>query len=197
MSTQAVAQIRVAAVIGSVRQDSYTGKAVALVAEEFAARYPAVDFVVVDPRRLDLKGPGLEGGDAERLQEVVGHATGVILATPEYHGSYSSVIKLVIENLGFPSALLKKPVIGLGVAAGAIGAVKALDHLGSVVTHVGGHLLPGSVSVAGVQDAFDQDGHCTDPAVARRVRGIAGKLMEYIEAYVVPHQCMEAMIRES
>ena len=197
MSAEAVGQIRVAAVIGSVREDSYTAKAVALVGEEFATRYPAVDFVVVDPRRLDLRGPGLEGGDAERLQEVVGGATGVILATPEYHGSYSSVIKLVIENLGFPSAILKKPVIGLGVAAGAIGAVKALEHLGSVVTHVGGHLLPGSVSVADVRDAFDQDGRCTDPAVARRVRGIAGKLMEYIEAYVVPHQCMEAMVRRS
>ena len=39
------------------------------------------------------------------------HATdSVVLATPEYHGSFSSVMKLVIENLGFPSALQGKPV---------------------------------------------------------------------------------------
>lgn len=142
-----------------------------------------------------MRGPGLDGGDAEGLRQRVGAATGVILATPEYHGSYSSVIKLVIENLGFPSGLHKKPVLCLGVAAGAIGAVKALEHLGSVVVHVGGHLLPGSVSVAHVQDVFDDDGHCTDPAVERRVRGVAAKLMEYVEEYVIPHQCMEAMVR--
>ncbi len=41
--------------------------------------------------------------DAQRLQESVSRATGIILSTPEYHGSFSSTIKLVIENLGFPS----------------------------------------------------------------------------------------------
>jgi len=39
----------------------------------------------------------------DKLQQQVSDATGVIFATPEYHGSYSSVIKLVIEQLGFPS----------------------------------------------------------------------------------------------
>jgi len=39
------------------------------------------------------------------MQEIVGAATGVILSNPEYHESYSSAIKLVIENMGFPSGL--------------------------------------------------------------------------------------------
>jgi NAD(P)H-dependent FMN reductase len=38
-----------------------------------------------------------------QLKEKV--AAAIVLATPEYHGSFSSVLKLVIENLGFPSAL--------------------------------------------------------------------------------------------
>jgi FMN reductase len=189
-------QIRVAAVIGSVREDSYTAKAVALLGDEFRSRYPDVVFDPLDPRHLDLRGPGLGGGDAEVAQQVIGQATGVVLATPEYHGSYSSVLKLVIENLGFPSGLHKKPVIALGVAAGAIGAIKALEHLGSVVTHVGGHLLPGSVSVAGVQDVFDESGNCVDAQAEERIRGVATKMMDYIHEYVIPHMCMEAMVRE-
>ena len=37
-------------------------------------------------------------------------------------------MKLVIENLGFPSVLAGKPVALLGMAAGAIGAIKSLEH---------------------------------------------------------------------
>jgi len=40
------------------------------------------------------------------------------LATPEYDGSLSSVMKLVIENLGFPSVLAGKPVALMGVGGG-------------------------------------------------------------------------------
>lgn len=39
------------------------------------------------------------------------------------------MIKLVIENLGFPSPLAAKPVALLGVAAGQIGAIKSLESL--------------------------------------------------------------------
>ena len=39
----------------------------------------------------------------------------VVLATPEYHGSFSSVMKLMIENLGFPSVLEGKSVVHFSV----------------------------------------------------------------------------------
>jgi NAD(P)H-dependent FMN reductase len=147
-------------VIGSVREGNYTSHAVHLVADEFATSFPAVAFDIIDPAQLQLFAPGSEQQrDAQQVRDVLNAATAVVLATPEYHGSYSSVIKLVIENLGFPSGLSGKPVAMLGVAAGRIGAIKALEHLSSVVTHVGGHVLPGFVSVAGVQEVFDERGH--------------------------------------
>ena len=64
--------------------------------------------------------------------------------------------KLIIENLGFPSVLATKPVALLGVAAGQIGAIKSLEQLRSVLSHVGAIVLPGPVSVAGVQGVFDE-----------------------------------------
>ena len=59
--------------------------------------------------------------------------------------------KLVIENLGFPSVLAGKPVALVGVAAGRIGAIKSLEQLRGVCSHVGALVLPGAVSVAGVR----------------------------------------------
>ena len=124
-------------------------------------------------------------------------ATGVILTTPEYHGSYSSVMKLVIDNLGFPSVLNGKPIGLVGVAAGAIGAIKALEHLRSVCAHVGGIVLPAFVSVPGVSRIFDDEGNCTDEKTEKRIRGAATNLHDYIQQSICPRVTLEAMMRES
>ena len=146
---------------------------------------------------LDLAMPGLAPTeDAKTLQALVEGATAVVLATPEYHGSFSSVIKLVIENLGFPSVLAGKPIALLGVAAGGIGAIKSLESLRGVVSHVGAIPLPGPVSVAGVQRVFNEDGTCNDAGTERRLRGLATGLVNYIEGAICPKMCLEAMVRE-
>ena len=75
-----------------------------------------------------------------------------------------------------------KPVALLGVAAGGIGAIKSLESLRGVVSHVGCIVMPGAVSVAGVQGIFDEDGACSDERTEKRLRGLATGLLEYIEA---------------
>ncbi|MCP5109291.1 MAG: NAD(P)H-dependent oxidoreductase, partial [bacterium] len=145
----------------------------------------------------DLSLPGKPGGEeaAAKLQDAVKGATGVVLATPEYHGSYSSGMKLVIDNLGFPSELSGKPIALLGVAAGAIGAIKSLEHLRSVCSHVGGIVLPGPVSVAGVNTVFDDQGQCLDERVEQRIRGTATNLIHYIQQNVCPRIALENVVR--
>ncbi len=188
--------IRIVAVAGSVRPSNFTSKALALVLDE-VGKYPEISLEVFEPAGMTLPPPGLGAGSdqAKRLRDAVGAATGVILATPEYHGSFSSIMKLVIENLGFPSVLKGKPVALLGVAAGEIGAIKALEHLRSVCSHIGALVLPGSVSVARVQKLFDAQGRCLDPAVEARIRGVAAGLVDYIRGYVCPAITLEEMVR--
>ncbi|MGH9660849.1 MAG: NADPH-dependent FMN reductase, partial [Bryobacteraceae bacterium] len=146
---------------------------------------------------LHLPFPGTAGdaSGAKGLRDAVSGSTGVILATPEYHGSFSSVMKLVIENLGFPSVLAGKPVALLGVAAGSIGAIKSLEGLASVCTHIGAIVLPGAVSVANVQSVFDAEGRCLDPDVEKRVRSVARNLEDYIRGAICPRIALEAMVR--
>lgn len=188
--------IRIVVISGSVRPNNYTNMAVALVVDELK-KHPQVHVDWLDPAKLDLPLPGLGFSDGSRkLQEAVKHATAVILATPEYHGSFSSVMKLVIENLGFPSLLQGKPVALLGVAAGAIGAIKSLEQLRGVAAHVGAIVLPTPISVANVQSVFDGQGHVTDPDVENRVRGLARNLMDYVHGNVCPRVTLERLMRE-
>ena len=176
------------------RPDNYTARALAIVNDELGRRERPP--TVFDARELSLSFPGhTQTEDTERLRSAVEGSLGVVIATPEYHGSFSAMTKLVIENLGFPSVLAGKPVALVGVAAGRIGAIKSLEQLRGVCSHVGALVLPGAVSVAGVRAAFDDEGNCTDEAVEDALRGIAGSLLEYIENYICPKYALEAMVR--
>ena len=179
---------------GTSRPDNYTARALAVVNQELEARGARV--VSFDGRELSLPFPGHPGtDDAAALREAVKDASGLVLATPEYHGTYSAMTKLIVENLGFPSSLAGKPVALLGVAAGRIGAIKALEHLRSVCAHTGALVLPRAVSVAGVRAAFDAEGACTDAETEEALRGLAGTLLEFLHDYVYPKAALEAMVR--
>ena len=188
--------IKIVTICGSVRPGNYTSKALALVISEFQKRSD-VDLTTIDLATLDLPFPGRPPQDssADQLRNAVHAATAVVFATPEYHGSFSSMIKLAIENLGFPSVLATKPVTLLGVAAGQIGAIKSLEHLRSVCSHVGAIVLPNLVSVARVREVFDAEGHCLDARVETLVRSVATSMMQYIEGAVCPKIALEAMVR--
>ena len=134
-------------------------------------------------------------GDGERLRTAIAAAPGVILATPEYHGSFAAMTKLILENLGFPSVLAGKPVALVGVAAGRIGAIKSLEQLKSVCAHIGALVVPGAVSVAGVQSLFDAQGRCTDADVESMLRGVAHALLTFLKDYICPRHILEDMVR--
>src|SRR5579864_2251073 len=191
------APISIVVINGSVRPGNYTAMAVAIVVDELQ-KHPKVSVEVVDPAKFNLPFPGTDPASpaTKRLQEIVRGATGVILATPEYHGSFSSVMKLVIENLGFPSVLAGKPVQLLGVAAGSIGAVKSLEQLRSIASHIGAFVLPLAVSIPNVQKVFDSSGRVLDPAVEKLVRSLATNVMNYIHQNICPSVTLERLLRQ-
>ena len=84
----------------------------------------------------------------------------------------------------------------LGVAAGAIGAIKSLEYLRGVASHVGAMVLPTPISVANVQSVFDAQGHVTDPKAEQMIRSVARNLMEHVRGNVCPRVTLERLMRE-
>ncbi len=194
---ESLGPIRILAASGSPRPRNFTRRVLALAIDELQTKHE-VTVDLIDLSSTDFPFPGQGASEmTARDQELVKASTGILLATPEYHGSYSSAMKLFIENLGFPSTLAGKPVALLGAAAGQIGAVKALEHLRSVCSHIGAVVLPGGVSVAGVQKLFDREGRCLDQATEARVRGLATHLMDYIHHHICPRVTLEQTARSS
>jgi NAD(P)H-dependent FMN reductase len=179
---------------GSSRAASFTAKALAVVNDELSRS--DFDVVTFEAATVHLDFPGHPlTPDAARLRGAVADAAGVVIATPEYHGGMSAMTKLCIENMGFPSAMAGKPVALLGVASGRIGAIKSIEQLRGVCGHIGALVVPGAISVASVQSAFDSEGHCTDAATEAALRGLATSLLTFMRNYVCPKFIMEAAVR--
>jgi chromate reductase len=185
----------IVSISATTRPGNFTARALGIINDELSELVGPP--LVFDGREISLAFPGQAAtDDARRLRSAIEDAPGVVIATPEYHGGFSAMAKLMIENMGFPSSLAGKPVALMGVAAGRIGAIKSLEQLRGVCSHVGALVLPGSVSVAGVQQVFDDEGRCTDPGTEKALRGLAGSLIDYLNRHVCPLYTLEAMARE-
>jgi len=184
-------------ITGSARPNNYTLKAASLL-------LPALDknssltYELIDAATLKLPLPGTPYKDSshEILQKKVHNATGIILASPEYHGGISSVMKLIIDHLGFPSVMAGKPVALLGVAAGSIGAIKSLEQIRSICSHIGAIVLPRPISIANVQDVFDEQGRCLNPDIEKQVQSVVTQLVDYIDRHICPMIALENLIRK-
>jgi NAD(P)H-dependent FMN reductase len=173
-------KIRIAVFNGSLRTDNYTGKVLAFAIDELRS-HPDVELDLFDPKNLPLVFADQPfPPEIIKFQKTVSEVDGVLMATPEYIGSYSSVIKLLLENLGYPSVLAGKPAAMIGVATGGIGAIKSLEHLRGVLSHIGCLVLPQVVSVARVHQIFDATGRCQDPVIEKRIRQVAAGLVQYL-----------------
>ncbi|MBI1317671.1 MAG: NADPH-dependent oxidoreductase [Candidatus Hydrogenedens sp.] len=171
----------VAALIGSLRPDGYSRKALAVALDPLVAS-GEVTIDEILPETLDLAFPGQPEWERLQAQLVprVAKADGVLIATPEYNGSYSSTLKVQIDGLGYPSALQDKPVAMIGVASGRAGAIRALEHVRSVCGHLGALLLPPGVSVPSVERIFSPDGECLDEQVERLLRQTGQRLLNHM-----------------
>jgi NAD(P)H-dependent FMN reductase len=190
-------KFRIAVILGSVTNNSNTRKALHVAIDELN-KHDEIIVDLIDPKELDLPFPGINSSslDPKKIQQIVQDATGVILATPEYHGSYSSILKLIIENLGYPSKLSGKPISILGVASGDIGAIKSIESLRGVCAHVGGIILPGSASIPEVEQHFNEEGVCITPKIEKRIRSISNNLINFIEENIRPQIALEEIVRE-
>lgn len=84
-----------------------------------------------------------------RLRE----ADALVFVTPEYHGSFSGVLKNALDYFG--AEFQKKPIGVVTVSAGKMGGINASTQLQHVILSLGAFALPTKLLVPEVQNAFD------------------------------------------
>jgi len=177
----ALVPVHIAAICGSMRgEQSYTRLALDLALSSAAAAGATVDMIDLATFNLPLCSSPEDRDDNPQTQEMkarVGAAQDILLGSPEYHNSFSGVLKNALDLMGGDE--FRGKVFGLlGVAGGSAGAVNTLGHLRVVVRGVGGWSLPVQISIPNVRSAF-QDGALVDKALADRVRFLGRELVRF------------------
>jgi len=160
--------IKVAAVIGSIREDSTNLKVVKFMKERYADQLD-IDLVLlhdVPMFNLDLENDPPQ--DAMDFKHKVRHAEAVLFAVPEYNFSMPGVLKNAIDWMSRAGLDLQgKPSFIIGSSIGVFGSLRAQMHLREVLSNpaLAPQILPGNeVYIGSVQDKLNEQGEITDSA---------------------------------
>jgi len=171
--------VKIVGIGGSLRPDSSSYQALAVAIQRVQALGASTE--ILDLREMDL--PFCDGGedypgypDVIRLRETVQEADGLILATPEYHGSVSGVLKNALDLMSFDQ--LSGKVTGLISVLGGQSNSNALNDLRVIMRWVHGWVIPEQIAIGQSWKAFGKDGKLLDETLSQRFDQFAVSLME-------------------
>ena len=171
--------VKIVGISGSLRAGSYSQQALKVAIDRVQAL--GADVEILDLRQLNL--PFCDGSkeypdypDVAKLRQAVLEADGIILATPEYHGSISGVLKNALDLMGF--AEFTDKVTGFISVLGGQSNSNALNDLRTIMRWVHAWTIPEQVAIGQAWQAFDQAGQLVDANLAQRLDAFAHSLVE-------------------
>ncbi len=187
-----MSQPRILAFAGSTRKASYNKKLVRVAAS--GAEAAGADVTVIDlkdyPLPLfdeDLESEQGPPENATRIKKLLVEHEGFLIASPEYNSSISGVLKNTIDWASRPAegeptlvAFKGKAAAIMSASPGALGGLRGLVHVRSILGNIGVLVLPDQVAVPKAFEAFDDEGNLTDERKKAGVQGLGKGLAELL-----------------
>jgi NAD(P)H-dependent FMN reductase len=171
--------IKIVGINGSLRPGSYSAMALEVAISRVGAL--GVETEIIDLRKLSL--PFCNGGDdysdypdVAQMQQTVKSAAGLILATPEYHGSVSGVMKNALDLMSFEE--LSGKVAGLISVLGGQSNSNALNDLRIILRWVHAWVIPEQISLGQAWKVFNEEGEILDEKLSQRFDAFAASLVD-------------------
>jgi FMN reductase len=183
--TEKVEPVLVVALSGSLRRRAHTYFATRRALEGAAAAGARTELI--DLREWPL--PFCDAREDEdslpaevaRLRSTVKAAHGLILGSPEYHGSFSGVLKNALDLMSDEE--LAGKMVGLVSVAGGMSGKSALSHLRLVMRAVHAWVVPQEVMVPYASSAFDESGAVKDPKVEKRLDELGRVVVKFAQIH--------------
>lgn len=171
--------VKIVGIGGSLRPDSYSQIALSFAGARVEALEAEIE--ILDLRTMQLPFCNGEDNysdypDVEKLRSTVKQADGLILATPEYHGSVSGVLKNALDLMDFEQ--LDGKVTGLISVLGGQSNNNALNDLRVIMRWVHAWVIPEQIAVGQAWKAFSADGKIMDEKLSQRFDQFAQSLVE-------------------
>ncbi|MBE5227626.1 MAG: NAD(P)H-dependent oxidoreductase [Microcystis aeruginosa PMC 728.11] len=171
--------IKIVGINGSLRPGSYSAMALEVAISRVGAL--GVETEIIDLRKLSL--PFCNGGDdysdypdVAKMQQTVKSAAGLILATPEYHGSVSGVMKNALDLMSFEE--LSGKVAGLISVLGGQSNSNALNDLRIILRWVHAWVIPEQIGLGQAWKVFNEEGEILDEKLSQRFDAFAASLVD-------------------
>lgn len=187
-----MSQPKIVAFAGSLRTGSFNRKLLAIAAD--AARAAGAEVTVVDLRDLALPlfdgdiedATGLPEG-AKKFKALLRASDGFLIAAPEYNSSITAALKNAIdwasrsETDDEPSlvAFRGKTAALMSASPGALGGMRGLVTVRSILGNIGVYVLPDHVSIPVAHEAFDEAGRLKDERKAKQVASLVRHFVEF------------------
>lgn len=187
----------VVGICGSLRKDSYTRMVVKVAlegAQEFGVKTRLIDLraytlVFCDGNQDESNYPE----DVFRLRSEVAEAQGIILGTPNYHASFSGVLKNALDLMGFDE--FEGKMVGLvGVSGGSRGAADALNSLRAIGRALHAWVAPQQVSIPEAWKYFDSAGNLKNAVFEEMIKDVGRQVARF--AYLHSSQKMQEFLEE-
>jgi FMN reductase len=183
--------VRIAAICGSLRPGSYTKMALEVALRGAGGDGGETDLIDLRDFRLAFADGGGDEGhtapDVVLFRERVKAADGILLGTPEYHGSFSGVLKNALDLTGFGE--WEGKMLGLvGVSGGRMGAFEAINSLRHIGRSLHAWVVPEQVSIPEAWKVFDEAGHPRDAAIEKRLQEVGRQVSRFARL----HKCAAA-----
>ena len=169
--------MRILAVSGSLRADSYNTSLLRAAAE---AAPEGVEVELFDPAgiaRAAVVRPGSRqrrrSESVARLREAWGSADAILFATPEYNGSIPGGSRTPSTGRRGPvreAALTNKTVAVIGASTGQFGAMWAQADLRKILGAAGARVVGDELPVTRAHEKFDSSGRLLDGELFERLR---------------------------
>jgi FMN reductase len=171
--------VKIVGIAGSLRLDSYSQLALQVAEQKLQALGAEVE--ILDLRQMQL--PFCNGSkeypeypDVQRLQAAFSRADGMVLVSPEYHGSVSGVLKNALDLMSFDQ--LSGKVAGFISILGGQSNSNALNEMRIILRWVHAWSIPEQVAIGQAWQAFSPEGKLTDEKLSKRLDEFASSLVE-------------------
>ena len=183
---------RILAFASSTRRESFNKKLVAITAQ--GARQAGAEVTLIDLKDfpLPLFDQDLEAEqgipeNGKKLKKLFIDHDGLLIASPEYNSSFPAVLKNALDWVSRP-APNEPPLVGfkgkvatlMSTSPGALGGLRGLVHVRSILGNIGVIVLPDQIAVAKAHEAFHADGSLKDPKQQAGIEGLGKTLASFL-----------------
>ncbi|MEQ1853276.1 MAG: NAD(P)H-dependent oxidoreductase [Chthoniobacteraceae bacterium] len=181
---------RILVFAGSTRRESYNKKLSKVAAQAVTKAGGEVTWIDLKDYEMPLYNGDLEEeqgipANARKLKELFKAHQGMLISCPEYNSSITPLLKNTIDWLSRkekdePSlAVFNGKVAGLVSASpGALGGLRSLVTVRSLLGNIGVIVLPIQVAVGKADQAFNSDGALKDPSQQASIDKVAHEIVK-------------------